>query len=133
MIVKSSDQMTHRVFDELRQYNDQFEPKVNYQEKMFYVEENGEFIGGLEGFLAWDFFEINNVVVLNRGKGIGTALIKEAEKFAKENNANKIIASTIAFQAPNFYKKCGFDEFAVVPHMAGEYACHYFIKRLKKV
>lgn len=122
--------MAERVFDELRRYNDQFEPKVNYHQKTFYIEEDGEFVGGLEGFVAWDVFEISNIVVLKKGKGYGTALIQKAEKFARDNKANKIVAWTLGFQAPGFYRKCDFEEVSVVENFAGEHSCHYFMKRL---
>ncbi len=75
-------------------------------------------------------FEISNFYVENKNHGIGTKLIKKVEDYAHENGLNKIIASTIDFQAPAFYKKMGFQLFATVPEYAGEHACHFFIKRL---
>lgn len=123
--------MAERVFDELRKYNDQFEPKVNYEQVTFYAEDdNGEFIGGLEGFRAWDGFEISNMVVLKRKQGIGRKLIKQVEDYCRDHNLNKITVWTLAFQAPGFYTKCGFEEIACTPKIAGDHACYHFIKRL---
>ena len=129
MEIKVSNDMAHKVFDELRQYNDNYEPKVNYKPITFYIEEGGEFIAGLEGFLAWDMFEIGNMVALEKRKGLGTRLINHAEAYAKENGANKMIAWTLDFQAPNFYRKMGFEEVVKMPNYAGKHSQYYFIKR----
>tara|TARA_B100001750_G_C15340572_1_gene512035 strand:- start:435 stop:836 length:402 start_codon:yes stop_codon:yes gene_type:complete len=120
-----------KVFEELKAYNDQYDPKVNYQPYTFVAQKDGQFIGGLEGAIAWDNFEINNIVVLDKRKGIGTKLLEHLEDFCKSKNITSITCSTMAFQAPEFYTKRGFESFAVVPNYAGEHACHYFLKRFK--
>lgn len=128
--IKQSADMTGKVFDELCQYNDQFEPKVNYKPITFIAEEDGKFIGGLEGYIAWDHFEIANMAALKKKCGIGRHLIEHLERFCKQNKITSISCWTLDFQAPDFYKKCGFETVAVVPEYAGKHACHHFIKRL---
>jgi N-acetylglutamate synthase-like GNAT family acetyltransferase len=128
--VKISNDFEDKVFHELKNYNDQFEPRVDYQSVTFFVDKNGQFVGGLQGFAAWDTFEISNMIVLRRKEGIGTALIKKAEDYCNQRKISKITASTLDFQAPGFYSKLGFKEFATIPNYAGEHTCHYFIKRL---
>ncbi len=128
--IKSSNDMAPRIFDELKKYNDQFFPKVNYEPVTFYAEDDGAFLGGLDGYKAWDGFEISNMVVLKRKQGIGRRLIEQVEVYCYEHKLTKITAWTLDFQAPEFYKKCGFECFAVVPNSAGEHACHFMIKRL---
>ena len=122
--------MAKRIFAELKDYNDQFEPKVNYEAISFCAEENDEFIGGIEGYMAWDAFEITNMIVLKKGQGIGRKLLNRLEEFVKEKGVTKIKAWTLDFQSPGFYKKCGYETFAVIPNFAGEHSCHYLIKRL---
>lgn len=119
-----------RVFDELRAYNDQFTPKVNYEPVTFSAESSGEFLGGLEGFKAWDHFEISNMVVIKRGQGIGRALLAEVEVYCRRHGLTTMVASTMDFQAPGFYEACGFEKFGEVAGFAGKHTCHYYVKRL---
>jgi GNAT superfamily N-acetyltransferase len=44
-----------------------------------------------------------------RGKGIGKAMMQEVENFAFQNNL-RLRVSTFDFQAPDFYKRCGYKE-----------------------
>ncbi len=128
--IKESEAVADKIFNELKSYNDQFEPKVNYEKVAFYVEEDGEFIGGVEGYAAWNIFEISNIIVLKRKQGIGTKLIQRVESYARQKKLNKLMAFTLDFQAPEFYKKQGFETIAIVPNFAGEHACHYLMKRI---
>jgi len=127
--VKISNDVASTVFNELRKYNDDYEPKVGYKPITFYIEENDVFKAGLEGHLAWDAFEIANMVAVDKKRGFGSKLIKAAEGFAKENGANKMVAWTLEFQAPAFYKKMGFEEVVKIPNFAGKHAQYYFMKR----
>lgn len=119
-----------QIFGHLRDYNNQFEPKVNYRPQAFVVEEDGDLIGGLEGAIAWDNFEIGNMVTLKQRQGIGSILIGHLEGFCREHDVNSITCWTLDFQAPEFYEKKGFEKVAVVPNFAGKHSCHHFIKRL---
>ncbi len=133
MNIEKLNQADDRILRKLEDYNNHFEPKVNYKPVIFQATENGKFLGGLDGHIAWDTFEINNLIVEKRNQGIATQLMQEAENFAKAHGANKIIASTLSFQAPRFYKKCGFVEFCTLPNFAGKHTQHYFMKRLENL
>ena len=131
MEIKSSNDMAGKIFSELKNYNDKFEPKVNFEHKTFYIEDDGEFVAGLEGFFAWDVFDISNMISLRKREGLGRKLIAQAEEYAKEKGATKITAWTLDFQSPEFYKKCGFQRYAKLENFAGKSTCHYFVKYLK--
>jgi ribosomal protein S18 acetylase RimI-like enzyme len=73
------------------------------------------------------------------GKGIGTMLYKEIEKYFRENNCKYIIVKTLSEidQDPNyaqtrkFYKKMGFEELITDTEMWGENCpCLIMIKKL---
>lgn len=65
-----------------------------------------------------------------RGKGIGTQLIKQTEKWAKSKSQLKYIyLVTCKFQAPEFYKKCGFKlEFVRENKITPALTKYFFIK-----
>ena len=46
---------------------------------------------------------------MHRGKGFGKKLLQELESMFKGKGFNNINLVTSAFQAPEFYKKCGFE------------------------
>ncbi len=72
--------------------------------------EKNEIIGVLEAFSSYSSIYINELWVdkAYRGKGYGKQLIAELERLYKNKGFNNINTVTCAFQAPNFYKKCGF-------------------------
>ncbi len=65
-----------------------------------------------------------------RCKGIGTQLIKQTEKWAKSKSQLKYISLvTCNFQAPEFYKKCGFElEFIRENKIMPALTKYFFIK-----
>ena len=72
--------------------------------------EKNETIGVLEAFSSYSSIYINELWVdkAYRGKGYGKQLIAELERLYKNKGFNNINTVTCAFQAPDFYKKCGF-------------------------
>lgn len=72
--------------------------------------EKNETIGVLEAFSSYSSIYINELWVDKdyRGKGYGTQLIAELERLYKNKGFNNINTVSCAFQAPEFYKKCGF-------------------------
>lgn len=73
-----------------------------------------ELIGGATGFIrcAWYFLEQLWIKEEYRKSGIGTKIIKEIEKIAKENNALGVRMETWSFQARGFYEKMGYKVYA---------------------
>lgn len=72
--------------------------------------EKNETIGVLEAFSSYSSIYINELWVdkAYRGQGYGTKLIAELERLYKNKGFNNINTVSCAFQAPDFYKKCGF-------------------------
>lgn len=94
----------------LTEYDTENEVKYNFKSFAFVAKMNNETVGYLTGFSYYSEVTINNLVVLKnfRGKGIGSELIKHVEKYFAGKNFNNINLVTNEFQAPEFYKKCGF-------------------------
>ena len=80
----------------------------------FLVYVNDNLIGGAIGFIRykWYFLDLLYVDEKYRGKGIGSKLIHEVEKIAKEKNLIGVRIETWDFQAREFYEKNGYEVYA---------------------
>jgi ribosomal protein S18 acetylase RimI-like enzyme len=72
--------------------------------------ENGEIIGVLKAFTVFAEIYIDELWVhsSHRHKGLGRLLLQTLEARFTGKGFNNINLCTSAFQAPEFYKKCGF-------------------------
>lgn len=77
---------------------------------------NGELIAGLIGYTHWEWLFINILWVKEscRGQNLGTKLVMEAEKLAKERGCFGSHLDTFDFQAPGFYKKLDYRRFGEI-------------------
>jgi len=73
-------------------------------------------VGGLWGrsSYGWLFVEYLAVPEELRGKQLGSALMKEAERIARERGCYGMWLDTFAFQARGFYEKLGFTVFGTL-------------------
>ncbi len=71
----------------------------------------GEVLGALQAYTAFAEVYIDDLWVhpSHRNLGIGRQLLKELERRFEGKGYNNINLVTSAFQAPDFYKKCGFE------------------------
>jgi ribosomal protein S18 acetylase RimI-like enzyme len=85
--------------------------ETNRQYFNFVAKENGVTIGILTGVAFYEEVYVNDLIVdkNHRGKGVGTKLLKAVEDFYKNKGFENINLTTYAFQAPEFYKKLGFE------------------------
>jgi GNAT superfamily N-acetyltransferase len=70
-------------------------------------------VGGLTGWtwMGWCFVEL--LLRTNTGaKKYGTAPMQKAEQEARKRGVERIYIDTFSFQAPGFYKKLGYKQFA---------------------
>lgn len=65
-------------------------------------------------------------------KGVGTALVKELEKRARECGAERINVNS-SLNAVEFYKKCGFVALDMTTHQISENSCLQCQKMIKKL
>ena len=113
--VKFIDQISEAIEENMRQdlikYESSHGIDVNYKKfALVLSDENKEVIGVLTAYTAFAEVYIDDLWVkgTHRGKGYGRRLLKELENHFKSNGFNNINLVTNQFQAPAFYKKCGF-------------------------
>ena len=82
----------------------------DYMPFTFVAKENNEVIGIITGHSYYREVHISDLIVYEkyRCKRIGSKLIETVENHYKNTGLENINLSTYHFQAPDFYKKCGF-------------------------
>lgn len=94
-------------------------------------QDSDETVGGFWGqcLYDWLFVELLFVPESLRGRGLGTELMKTAERLARERACVGIWLDTFSFQAPEFYRSLGYEVFGQLPdHPRG--ATRYFMRKL---
>ena len=78
---------------------------------------DGNVIGGILGgtYWGWMYVDILWVHENHRGKGIGSKLLAEAEREAKNRGCHHVHLDTMSWQAPDFYKKHGYSVIGILP------------------
>jgi ribosomal protein S18 acetylase RimI-like enzyme len=84
---------------------------------IFGRDDHGEVVAGLCGHTWGGSCEIRQVWVheRHRGLGLGRHLLELAETEARRRGCSQIILATYSFQAPEFYRKLGFQVVATLP------------------
>ncbi|MCP4412292.1 MAG: GNAT family N-acetyltransferase [Gammaproteobacteria bacterium] len=102
---------------------------------VFARDDDGVIIGGVRAVAFWNWLTIELLWLKdeNRGLGLGTQLMEEAEKYAMENNYYLSIVETASFQAHDFYEKLGYSVFAELDDFPKGYKNYYMKKVLAKI
>ena len=79
--------------------------------------------GGLLGILSGHCLYVKLLWVDSalRGRSYGQALLQKAEDEARQRGATISFVDTASYQAPEFYKKCGYTELTIIK---GYYSGH---------
>lgn len=83
----------------------------NYTPFTFVAKEDDKIIGIITGHSYYKEVHIDDLIVLEecRGNKVGSKLVKTVEEYYEDKGFKNINLTTYAFQAPNFYEKCGFE------------------------
>ena len=123
------EQSNNGIFEHLRQ-------RVKFRTKPFALvikNEKKEIVGILTTRIVPENFKIRTLWVREdcRGKGYGTMLVKEVEKYARKFGYNHITLGTFGAQAPGFYKKLGYELEFIRKNKDPKFTKYFFIKRFK--
>jgi GNAT superfamily N-acetyltransferase len=100
---------------------------------IFLRDEQGVVCGGVYGWSAVAWLKIDVLWVREdlRGHGFGKQLLSAAEAEGIRRGCQYVILDSFSFQAPDLYKKNGYEEFAVLGHSAGNQTWHFLKKDLQ--
>lgn len=108
--------------------------EINYQRFSIIAENDGQVIAVLDGYTAYAEVYIDDLWVdeAYRNQGVASNLIKQLEAEFTASKFDHICLCTSEFQAPDFYRKCGFDlEFKRINKRNPKFNKYFFIKHLK--
>ena len=93
---------------------------------------NGNIIAGILGgtYWGWMYVDILWVHESYRKQGIGTKLLSEAEKEAVSRGCHHVHLDTMSWQAPEFYKKHGYEVVGILPDIPSGNQKYLLIKVL---
>lgn len=94
--------------------------------------EDGEIYAGLHGHTWGGCCEIKILWIdePNRGRGLGTELLRAAEREARRRGCRQLLLTTHSFQAPGFYEKEGYRRIAAVEDQPAGHSHIVMVKRL---
>jgi GNAT superfamily N-acetyltransferase len=120
------------VLDGLIRYNNEKIGKQKYKRLAVSLREGNEIVGGIVGevwtaVLFIQFFWLQQGL---RGAGFGRKLIGAIEDEARRFGAKRAYLDTMSFQAPGFYRLCGYTEFGSIEGYPGGATRHWFTKTL---
>jgi GNAT superfamily N-acetyltransferase len=113
-------------------YNNEKLGKQKYKRLAVSLRERGKIVGGIVGEV-WTsvlFIQLFWIEQTLRGKDYGTKLIGAIEDEARRFGATRSYVDTMSFQAPGFYRSCGYTEFGSIDGYPGGVTRHWLTKSL---
>ena len=91
-----------------------------------------EIVGGVIGTTYWDWFQLDLLWIREelRGRDYGHRLLTAAEEEARRRGARHVHLDTFSFQAPDFYKRHGYEVFGALPDYPAGHTRYYMVKTL---
>lgn len=134
-IMKSTDEESQYVRNKLIEFNANQLPKGTnrYEEINLNIKDaDGNIVGGLLSAVCWNWMEIDILWVdqNQRTQGLGSKLLMEAERIAKEKECAFVKLNTFSFQAPDFYKKHGYQVMAIIENAPVGHKHYYLMKEI---
>lgn len=117
----------------IRAYNQsKREPSKSEPLNIYVEDQQGNLIAGMvaETFGHWLEIEYLYVQENLRGQGLGSNILNRAEKEARERKCNYSFVNTYQFQAPDFYKKHGYEEVFALKEYPYTGERYYYTKAL---
>lgn len=117
----------------IRAYNQsKREPSKSEPLNIYVEDEQGNLIAGMVAETFGHWLEIEYLYVQEdfRGQGIGSNILNRAEKEARERKCKYSFVNTYQFQAPDFYKKHGYEEVFALKEYPYTGERYYYTKEL---
>src|SRR5438477_7957496 len=115
------------VLGRLIRHNTEKMGKQKYKRFAVTLRERGKIVGGIVGEV-WTtvlFIQLFWMEQKYRGKDFGTKLIEAIEDEARKFGATRSYVDTMSFQAPGFYRNCGYEEYGAIEGYPGGVTRHW--------
>ena len=130
-IRKSAESDSDAVHQQLRGYNRRFmRESCDYS---YHISEQGMIVAGIVASSVLDALEVEYLFVdeAYRGRGLGGRLLEHVERLAAEHGIRRVLLNTYSFQAPDFYRKCGYKQLFAIDPCFGGFTQFFFCKELE--
>ncbi|WP_099157086.1 GNAT family N-acetyltransferase [Virgibacillus ndiopensis] len=96
-------------------------------------DDEGAIVGGITGNMFWHHMHVDFIWVDKsvREEGYGSILLKKLEDYAKYNGCRFIYLDTFSFQAPEFYKRNGYEIFGIIEDHPKGFNQYFLQKRFE--
>lgn len=96
------------------------------------AEAGDKIVGGVKGYSQWGWLFISHLWVAEdrRGTGLGRELLTRAEDLGRQRGCRNAWLDTFDFQAPGFYRRNGYAEFATLADFPPGHSRFFFRKTL---
>ena len=124
---------TQELANLIRAYNrSKREPSKSEPLNIYLEDEQGNLKAGMVAETFGNWLEIEYLYVSDdlRGQGIGSKILKMAERESKERGCKYSFVDTFNFQAPKFYEKHGYKEVFALEKYLYTWERYYYTKEL---
>ena len=130
--VSDSDRIDEFINSEFSNYASDCGVTLNYEDFCFIAEDDGEIAGVIIGRAYYNEVHIGDLIVGKdyRRAGIGSRLVAAVEDAYKGKGYEKIALTTFGFQAPEFYKKLGYELEFVREDRDPKLSKYFYLKHL---
>ncbi len=125
--------VSRALWNGLMRYNRQQAGPIRYTRTVMSVRDGkGRLLGGaiLQSYWRESYLELLWMSARARRTGLGSKLLKEAERYAQRRGSRLLHLNTYSFQAPGFYEKQGYRRFGRISGSPRGEARHFYVKRL---
>ena len=106
--------------------------ELNFEEFTFAAEDEGKLAGIITGRAYYNEVHIGDLIIGKdyRRAGVGSRLVAAVEEAFKGKGYEKIALTTFGFQAPEFYKKLGYELEFVREDKDPKLSKYFFLKKI---
>ena len=105
---------------------------LNFEEFCFVAEDDGKIAGVITGRAYYNEVYIGDLIVEKayRREGVGSKLVEAVENAYKDKGYEKIALTTFGFQAPEFYKKLGYELEFIRKDNDSKLSKYFYLKKI---
>ena len=128
--------VSRQLWNGLLGFNRKHAGRLSYKRTVISARDGrGRLLGGLilQSYWRESYIELLWLSARARGAGLGSKLIREAERRARRRGSRVMHLNTYSFQAPGFYEGHGYQRFGTVSGSPRGARRYYYVKRLRAV